>query len=62
MVDWGALTEPPCYAAGVHNIKAVARCTADLLTSLRVQGLRTDKMTCVGHSLGMSNFMPSTPS
>lgn len=30
----------------------MARCTGDLLTTLRNAGLQTDKMTCVGHSLG----------
>ncbi|XP_017771747.1 PREDICTED: phospholipase A1 member A-like [Nicrophorus vespilloides] len=52
MVDWGALSQPPCYPAAVHNIKAVARCTGSLLMSLRSAGMRTDKLTCVGHSLG----------
>lgn len=52
MVDWGPLCQPPCYPAAVHNIKAVAGCTADLLTTLRGAGLRTDRMICVGHSLG----------
>ncbi|XP_065173305.1 phospholipase A1-like [Atheta coriaria] len=52
MLDWGALCQPPCYPAAVHNIKAVAKCTGDLLMALRRVGLRTDKLTCVGHSLG----------
>lgn len=53
MVDWGKLSEPPCYAAAVHNMKAVGWCFADLLTKFRSDGLRTDRMTCIGHSLGM---------
>lgn len=52
MLDWGPISQPPCYAAAVHNIKAIAKCTADLLTDLRQHGLRTDRLTCVGHSLG----------
>lgn len=55
MVDWGALVEPPCYPAAVHNMRTTARCTADFLTTLRTQGLRTDRLTCVGHSLGKTN-------
>lgn len=52
MVDWGKLGQPPCYRAAVHNMRAVARCIGDLLMFLRSMGLKTDKMTCVGHSLG----------
>lgn len=52
MVDWGPMSQPPCYPAAVHNMKAVAKCTADLLTNLRQQGLRTERLVCVGHSLG----------
>lgn len=52
MVDWGKLNEPPCYRAAVTNMKAVARCTGELLTELRRAGLQTDRLTCVGHSLG----------
>lgn len=56
VVDWGNLSPPPCYRAAVNNIKAVARCTGELLTSLRVAGLQADKVTCVGHSLGKTNL------
>lgn len=56
MVDWGRLSQPPCYPSAVHNIKAVAKCTAALLTSLRSDGLRTDRLLCVGHSLGDVNY------
>ncbi|KAK9702891.1 Lipase [Popillia japonica] len=52
MLDWGPISQPPCYTAAVHNMKAIAKCTADLLTDLRQQGLRTEKLTCIGHSLG----------
>lgn len=52
VVDWGNLSLPPCYRAAVNNLRAVARCTGELLTSLRVAGLQSDKVTCVGHSLG----------
>lgn len=52
VVDWGNLSPPPCYRAAVNNMKAVARCTGELLTSLRDVGLQSDKVTCVGHSLG----------
>ncbi|XP_050310359.1 phospholipase A1 member A-like [Anthonomus grandis grandis] len=52
IVDWGALGEAPCYRAAVTNMRAVARCTGELLTSLRIAGLPTEKLTCVGHSLG----------
>ncbi|XP_044755241.1 phospholipase A1 VesT1.02-like [Coccinella septempunctata] len=51
-VDWGVLCQPPCYRAGVHNTKAVAMCIGHLFTQLRKDGLDTDKVTCVGHSLG----------
>lgn len=52
MLDWGTLCQPPCYVAAVHNLRPVARCVADALSALRRAGLRTDNLTCVGHSLG----------
>ncbi|XP_076250878.1 lipase member H-like [Rhynchophorus ferrugineus] len=52
MVDWGELGETPCYRAAVHNMRAVARCTGEFISSLRTVGLPTDRLTCVGHSLG----------
>ncbi|GBO98573.1 hypothetical protein EVAR_142_1 [Eumeta japonica] len=52
MLDWGALCQPPCYVAAVHNLRPVARCAADALATLRRAGLRPDRLTCVGHSLG----------
>nr|CAI5824051.1 unnamed protein product [Callosobruchus analis] len=52
VVDWGNLSPPPCYRAAVNNMKAVARCTGDLLASMRAAGLPTERLTCVGHSLG----------
>ncbi|XP_048480357.1 phospholipase A1 [Plutella xylostella] len=52
MLDWGALAQPPCYVAAVHNLRPVARCAAEALGSLRRAGLRPDRLTCVGHSLG----------
>ncbi|KAM3959603.1 pancreatic triacylglycerol lipase-like [Aphomia sociella] len=52
MLDWGALCQPPCYVAAVHNLRPVARCAAEALNSLRRAGLRPDQLTCVGHSLG----------
>ncbi|KAJ2949977.1 hypothetical protein O0L34_g11304 [Tuta absoluta] len=52
MMDWGALCQPPCYVAAVHNLRPVARCAAEALGSLRRAGLRPDRLTCVGHSLG----------
>ncbi|KAL4715481.1 hypothetical protein ACJJTC_009107 [Scirpophaga incertulas] len=52
MLDWGALCQPPCYVAAVHNLRSVARCVADGLGTLRRAGLRPDRLTCVGHSLG----------
>ncbi|XP_041988221.1 phospholipase A1-like isoform X2 [Aricia agestis] len=63
MVDWGKLCQPPCYVAAVHNLRPVARCVSEALASLRRAGLRPDKLTCVGHSLGahmcgiMANFL-----
>ncbi|XP_060803836.1 pancreatic lipase-related protein 2 [Amyelois transitella] len=63
MLDWGALCQPPCYVAAVHNLRPVARCAAEALGSLRRAGLRPDRLTCVGHSLGahlcgiMANFL-----
>ncbi|XP_028172070.1 phospholipase A1-like [Ostrinia furnacalis] len=52
MLDWGSLCQPPCYVAAVHNLRPVARCVAEALGSLRRAGLRPDRLTCVGHSLG----------
>ncbi|XP_013142423.1 PREDICTED: uncharacterized protein LOC106106393 [Papilio polytes] len=52
MVDWGALCQPPCYVAAVHNLRPAARCVAQALGALRQAGLRPDRLTCVGHSLG----------
>ncbi|KAJ8966502.1 hypothetical protein NQ317_019647 [Molorchus minor] len=52
IVDWGNLCPPPCYRAAVHNMRAVAKCTGDFISSLRVAGLQTEKLTCIGHSLG----------
>uniref|UniRef100_A0A2A4IV85 Lipase domain-containing protein n=1 Tax=Heliothis virescens TaxID=7102 RepID=A0A2A4IV85_HELVI len=52
MLDWGTLCQPPCYVAAVHNLRPVARCVAEALGALRRAGLRTDNLTCVGHSLG----------
>ncbi|VVC95620.1 unnamed protein product [Leptidea sinapis] len=63
MVDWGKLCQPPCYVAAVHNLRPVARCVAEALGNLRKTGLRPDRLTCVGHSLGahlcgiMSNYL-----
>lgn len=64
MVDWGALCKPPCYVAAVHNVRPVAKCLAEALSSLRDAGLPVDtNLDCVGHSLGahicgvMSNFL-----
>lgn len=52
VLDWGKLNPPPCYRAGVTNMRTVGKCTGELLTSLRTAGLQTEKLTCVGHSLG----------
>ncbi|KAF5298137.1 hypothetical protein FQA39_LY02561 [Lamprigera yunnana] len=52
IVDWGPLCQPPCYAAGVHNMKAVARCTGEFLTAMRLGGMQPSRTTCIGHSLG----------
>ncbi|XP_026485519.1 pancreatic triacylglycerol lipase-like [Vanessa tameamea] len=63
MLDWGQLSQPPCYVAAVHNLRPVARCVAEALGSLRRAGLRPDRLTCVGHSLGahmcgiMANYL-----
>ncbi|CAH2234764.1 jg25976 [Pararge aegeria aegeria] len=63
MMDWGQLSQPPCYVAAVHNLRPVARCVAEALGSLRRAGLRPDRLTCVGHSLGahmcgiMANYL-----
>lgn len=63
VADWGPLANPPCYVAAVHNMKNVAKCLAESLTFLRDSGLKIDKTTCVGHSLGahvcglISNFL-----
>lgn len=63
LVDWGALSAPPCYPAAVANIRPVAKCLAADLTILRNLGLPLARTTCVGHSLGahicgvMSNYL-----
>ncbi|KOC62970.1 Phospholipase A1 member A [Habropoda laboriosa] len=63
LVDWGALSAPPCYPAAVANLRPVARCLAGTLTTLRNLGLPISRTTCVGHSLGahicgiMANFL-----
>ncbi|XP_055683716.1 phospholipase A1 member A-like isoform X2 [Lutzomyia longipalpis] len=63
VADWGALAQPPCYVAAVHNLRPVARCFAKLFTFLRDSGLRVEQTTCVGHSLGahvcglMANYL-----
>ncbi|XP_059618591.1 phospholipase A1 member A-like [Phlebotomus argentipes] len=63
VADWGPLAQPPCYVAAVHNLRPVARCFAKLFTFLRDSGLRVEKTTCVGHSLGahvcglMANYL-----
>lgn len=63
MADWSVLSMPPCYVAAVHNIKPVAKCLANSFEFLRHSGLRVDRTTCVGHSLGahicglMANYL-----
>ncbi|KAF2883416.1 hypothetical protein ILUMI_22750 [Ignelater luminosus] len=52
ILDWGRLSQPPCYSASVHNMRSVAKCAADFLTSMRAGGLLPERTTCVGHSLG----------
>lgn len=46
------MAKPPCYVAAVHNLRPVANCVAQSLSFLRNSGLRIDRTTCVGHSLG----------
>ncbi|XP_015114960.1 phospholipase A1 member A [Diachasma alloeum] len=63
LVDWGALSAAPCYPAAIANLRPVARCLAQTLTTLRKMGLPILRTTCVGHSLGahlcgmMANFL-----
>ncbi|XP_032685704.1 phospholipase A1-like [Odontomachus brunneus] len=63
LVDWSMLSAPPCYPAAVANLRPVAKCLANILTTLRNLGLSIAKTTCVGHSLGahicgiMTNFL-----
>ncbi|XP_066593763.1 phospholipase A1 VesT1.02 [Prorops nasuta] len=63
LVDWGVLCAPPCYPAAVSNLRPVAKCLAQSLTTLRNLGLPMPRTTCVGHSLGahlcgiMSNYL-----
>lgn len=52
ILDWGALGKVPCYGAAVNNMRAIARCAGEFMSSLKVAGLPADKLTCVGHSLG----------
>lgn len=63
MVDWGALCQPPCYVAAVHNLKPVAKCLSFNFAFLRNSGMPVQRTLCVGHSLGahicglMSNYL-----
>lgn len=63
MVDWGALCQPPCYVAAVHNLKPVAKCLSFNFAFLRNSGMPVQRTMCVGHSLGahicglMSNYL-----
>lgn len=63
LVDWGALSASPCYPAAVANLRPVARCLSQSLTTLRHLGLLISRTTCVGHSLGahlcgiMANYL-----
>lgn len=52
LVDWGVLSASPCYPAAVSNLRPVARCLSQSLTTLRHLGLSITRTTCVGHSLG----------
>ncbi|XP_031334745.1 phospholipase A1 member A-like [Photinus pyralis] len=52
MLDWGPLCQPPCYAAAVHNMRAVAKCAGEFLTLMRSSGMSPSRTVCVGHSLG----------
>lgn len=62
-MDWGALAEPPCYPAAVHNMRPTAKCIADVFTYLRAAGMNVERTICVGHSLGahvcgiMANYL-----
>lgn len=63
LVDWGKLAQAPCYPAAVTNIRPVARCLSQTLTTLRNLGMPVARTTCVGHSLGahvcglMANYL-----
>ncbi|KAE8752676.1 hypothetical protein FOCC_FOCC000798 [Frankliniella occidentalis] len=54
VVDWGRLTQLPCYASSVLNTWQVSRCTGQLLSHLgRLQpSLRPPHLHLVGFSLG----------
>lgn len=49
--------------AAVHSLRVVSHCLGEIFNHLRDQGLRIDKTTCVGHSLGahicgiMANYL-----
>lgn len=63
LIDWAALSRPPCYMAAVHNLHSTSHCVANHLIQLRNSGLNVERTTCVGHSLGahicgiMANYL-----
>lgn len=63
LIDWAALSRPPCYMAAVHNLHSTSHCVANHFIQLRNSGLNVEKTTCVGHSLGahvcgiMANYL-----
>ena len=52
LVDWGDLTRFPCYLTALSNTKLVAQCAAQMYAFLNQAGASTQKLQCVGHSLG----------
>lgn len=52
VVDWSEFAKIPCYEAAIHNLKPLAICTAKFFKNLRLQGISSDQITCVGHCLG----------
>lgn len=52
MVDWIALSRPPCYLNAIQNMDIVGRCTAMVVEQMQRVGDQNHLISCTGHSLG----------
>lgn len=64
MVDWGDFAQDHCYFWSVWNVSPVTKCIAHMLGYLKTAGVKTEEITCIGHSLGahvcgvLANYLP----